>query len=355
MQKACSVPARHGDLWARLGSNQRPPACKAGALPLSYAPPRKGTGSIPQRVERPTGSGMPAAAQGLLDRPGQALVTRPRDRPHRWAGTAGGAGHGHARAAARTRSPGSLTAPQARQETSPSALTSFRDPQRAQASRLASQPGTLEHSGHTKICSPPSTPRATGWDPGPDRSAAARIASRACGHPVSVATALAYSSWSRASPSPCSTCQRITPSVSIRNEARRARPTSESNTPYRWATPPCGQKSLSSGKAEAHLLGPGALSVGGVHRQCHDLNALGLEEGEVVAQSLQLSFADTGERRGVEDEKHAPLPAEGGQGHFLVELIRRVKSGASLPTEIGTGVCLVVTPPACPGTRPGTG
>ena len=24
--------------WARLGSNQRPPACKAGALPLSYAP-----------------------------------------------------------------------------------------------------------------------------------------------------------------------------------------------------------------------------------------------------------------------------------------------------------------------------
>jgi excisionase family DNA binding protein len=24
--------------WARLGSNQRPPACEAGALPLSYAP-----------------------------------------------------------------------------------------------------------------------------------------------------------------------------------------------------------------------------------------------------------------------------------------------------------------------------
>ena len=24
--------------WARLVSNQRPPACKAGALPLSYAP-----------------------------------------------------------------------------------------------------------------------------------------------------------------------------------------------------------------------------------------------------------------------------------------------------------------------------
>ncbi len=27
-----------GSWWARLGSNQRPPACKAGALPLSYAP-----------------------------------------------------------------------------------------------------------------------------------------------------------------------------------------------------------------------------------------------------------------------------------------------------------------------------
>ncbi len=24
--------------WARLGSNQRPPACEADALPLSYAP-----------------------------------------------------------------------------------------------------------------------------------------------------------------------------------------------------------------------------------------------------------------------------------------------------------------------------
>src|SRR5438874_8473686 len=28
--------------WARLGSNQRPPACEAGALPLSYAPRREG-------------------------------------------------------------------------------------------------------------------------------------------------------------------------------------------------------------------------------------------------------------------------------------------------------------------------
>src|SRR5262249_29291647 len=29
---------RRGFWWARLVSNQRPPACKAGALPLSYAP-----------------------------------------------------------------------------------------------------------------------------------------------------------------------------------------------------------------------------------------------------------------------------------------------------------------------------
>src|SRR6266511_2357306 len=32
--------------WAHLGSNQGPPACEAGALPLSYAPGRK-----PRRLE----------------------------------------------------------------------------------------------------------------------------------------------------------------------------------------------------------------------------------------------------------------------------------------------------------------
>jgi hypothetical protein len=31
-------PTRRVFSWARLGSNQRPPACEAGALPLSYAP-----------------------------------------------------------------------------------------------------------------------------------------------------------------------------------------------------------------------------------------------------------------------------------------------------------------------------
>lgn len=29
---------RRGEWWARLGLNQRPPACEADALPLSYAP-----------------------------------------------------------------------------------------------------------------------------------------------------------------------------------------------------------------------------------------------------------------------------------------------------------------------------
>ena len=28
----------HAHLWARQGSNLRPPGCKPGALPLSYAP-----------------------------------------------------------------------------------------------------------------------------------------------------------------------------------------------------------------------------------------------------------------------------------------------------------------------------
>src|SRR5690349_7522502 len=40
--------------WARLGSNQRPPACKAGALPLSYAP-RAWRPSLPQVVDSHAG------------------------------------------------------------------------------------------------------------------------------------------------------------------------------------------------------------------------------------------------------------------------------------------------------------
>jgi hypothetical protein len=35
---ALTSDPRRSSRWARLGSNQRPPACEAGALPLSYAP-----------------------------------------------------------------------------------------------------------------------------------------------------------------------------------------------------------------------------------------------------------------------------------------------------------------------------
>src|SRR5581483_419453 len=38
--------------WARLGSNQRPPACEAGALPLSYAPQGRPTLSHPIGLRR---------------------------------------------------------------------------------------------------------------------------------------------------------------------------------------------------------------------------------------------------------------------------------------------------------------
>ena len=52
------------DRWAHLGSNQGPPACEAGALPLSYAPKEQDENT--QRhspppplaaVERPLGDG----------------------------------------------------------------------------------------------------------------------------------------------------------------------------------------------------------------------------------------------------------------------------------------------------------
>jgi hypothetical protein len=37
-QLSYSAKRRYATWWARLGSNQRPPACEADALPLSYAP-----------------------------------------------------------------------------------------------------------------------------------------------------------------------------------------------------------------------------------------------------------------------------------------------------------------------------
>ncbi len=59
--------------WARLGSNQRPPACEAGALPLSYAPRSRRTayratgaddGSVPTSGALP--SERPVALGGEL-------------------------------------------------------------------------------------------------------------------------------------------------------------------------------------------------------------------------------------------------------------------------------------------------
>src|SRR3954452_13085771 len=48
----------YSKVWAQLGSNQRPLACKASALPLSYAPGRPGQAGdvrIPARVPVPGG------------------------------------------------------------------------------------------------------------------------------------------------------------------------------------------------------------------------------------------------------------------------------------------------------------
>src|SRR5436305_8993356 len=56
------MPGMQRDLrWARLGSNQRPPACEAGALPLSYAP-RPGHLSL-----RPDGDFLETLQLALVD------------------------------------------------------------------------------------------------------------------------------------------------------------------------------------------------------------------------------------------------------------------------------------------------
>jgi uncharacterized protein YndB with AHSA1/START domain len=45
-------PASANEEWARLGSNQRPLACEASALPLSYAPLRRGLYVVSPRPQR---------------------------------------------------------------------------------------------------------------------------------------------------------------------------------------------------------------------------------------------------------------------------------------------------------------
>src|SRR5918997_4674886 len=55
-----------GPEWAHLGSNQGPPACEAGALPLSYAPRRREDSGGRRAVLRPDGE--PAVAPELAVR-----------------------------------------------------------------------------------------------------------------------------------------------------------------------------------------------------------------------------------------------------------------------------------------------
>ena len=49
--------------WAQEGSNLRPPACKAGALPLSYAPGVPGVTPVPRNPCQRTGSRSPAGTE----------------------------------------------------------------------------------------------------------------------------------------------------------------------------------------------------------------------------------------------------------------------------------------------------
>jgi hypothetical protein len=67
------IEARPGG-WSRLGSNQRPPACEAGALPLSYETVAErrmstkiSTRGLPGRMRRlPANSGAPSIAEKFV-------------------------------------------------------------------------------------------------------------------------------------------------------------------------------------------------------------------------------------------------------------------------------------------------
>jgi hypothetical protein len=85
-------PAAQGRWWRRTGLNRRPPACKAGALPLSYAPgcharaadaPQLGRNLVsvvgPGRFELPTSRLSSARSNQLSYEPGS--VDPPSTRP----------------------------------------------------------------------------------------------------------------------------------------------------------------------------------------------------------------------------------------------------------------------------------
>src|SRR5438046_3635737 len=60
-----------GSEWARLGSNQRPPACEAGALPLSYAPRPREDSDVRD------GARNPLSAAGFSTRTARTLFLTP--------------------------------------------------------------------------------------------------------------------------------------------------------------------------------------------------------------------------------------------------------------------------------------
>src|SRR3954453_19405916 len=62
--------------------------------------------------------------------------------------------------------------------------------------------------------------------------------------------ALRQVSWSRVTPGLSISANRTIPALSITKVPRFANPRSALNTPYAWATSPCGQKSASSGKSK---------------------------------------------------------------------------------------------------------
>ena len=61
-QQDRNMPLSWSNSWAQLGSNQRPLACKASALPLSYAPWPRAQGS-PGASSAATGASVPAAGR----------------------------------------------------------------------------------------------------------------------------------------------------------------------------------------------------------------------------------------------------------------------------------------------------
>ncbi len=190
-QRACGTSS-----WARQGSNLRPLACKASALPLSYAPralvrvrnivPLWGTGVGNRRgtglragmrsPRRPTAT---STRSGRRADVGAQVTARPSTRA-RAASTSslrlGDAATGcpgplprDTRGSETERSSageaGETSRPQSRHETAPRALARCVEPQPAHRSRMSDHPVTSWHGGQNRTCSPSTTARRHGLDP----------------------------------------------------------------------------------------------------------------------------------------------------------------------------------------------